>query len=185
MSFEASVLSRFDEKEKQIRYEPYWRIASKNYIFINRDLDKRLHTLPIYEILNKARFAYANNRYYSKKFSSAKNFAMWCRFNINKSDIDFSTLAHHKETKEGNTFNEHLSAKAAKEFLIEKFLGSLDQAEEKQNPNKDNSESATNNPNNTIITNGTMSSSKNVAAKFGAAIVNSIKKKKESKKLLF
>lgn len=146
---------RFDEKEKEIKYEPYWRIASKNYIFINRDLDKRLHTLPIYEILNKARFAFANNRYYSKKFSSAKNFAMWCRFNINKSDIDFSTLSNRKEN-----MSEHMNAKAAKEFLIDKFLSSLDQAEEKHEKDK---------------------TSKGVAAKFGTAIVNSIKKKKEAK----
>lgn len=113
-----SMIMRFDETAKRIQYESYWKIAKYNYIFINRDLDKRLQTLPIYEILNKARFAYTNNRYYAKKFSSDKNFAMWCRFDINKSDIDFSTQQYPQDSTGSKT-----------DFLINKFLSTLDQGE--------------------------------------------------------
>ncbi len=49
-----------------------------------------------------------------KKFSSDKNFTMWCRFDINKSDVDFAT-------DQGK-----YSSKFAKEFLLEKFFTSLE-----------------------------------------------------------
>ena len=112
-----SMIMRFDVNRRLVIYESYWKIANENCIFINRDLDKRLITLPIYETLYRARNAHST-RNMSKKFSSDKNFTMWCRFDINKSDIDFAT-------DKGN-----YSSKQAKEFLIEKFLDSLSQAKE-------------------------------------------------------
>lgn len=114
-----SMIMRFDERLKTIVYESYWKIADRYYIFINRDYDKRLYTLPIYEILNKARSSYANRATFSKKFSSDKNFAMWCRFDINKSDLDSATENNWGYSKE------------AKDFIIKRFLDSLDQAEDK------------------------------------------------------
>ena len=109
------------ENEKII-YESYWRIGDKYFIFINREFDKRLCTLPIYEILKRARRAFDKRDVLSKKFSSDKNFAMWCRFDLNKTDIDMSTDQYGKD---------------AKEFLLERFLNSLDQAEEKDVKNDD------------------------------------------------
>ena len=115
---------------------------------------------------------------------------MWCRFNINKSDIDFSTLTHRRKE------NEHTSAKAAKEFLIEKFLSSLDQAEEKFTTNnkqkQQNQQPISNSSEKSSSGNTSPSTSENMlyqskaaamaAAKFGAVLVSSIKKKKESMK---
>ncbi|CAF1078189.1 unnamed protein product [Brachionus calyciflorus] len=116
-----SKIMRFDVKMGVILYESYWKIAKNNYIFINRDLDKRLMTLPIYETLKKARKAYENQKKYIKLFSSDKNFCTWCRFNINKSDIDFST-----DVKNGIK----MTSTEAKEFLLNKFLNSLDLAQD-------------------------------------------------------
>ena len=112
-----SMIMRFDNKKKAILYESYWRIASENYVFINRDLDKRLLTLPIYETLNRARKAHEKTLEMSKNFVCDKYFAMWCRFDINKSDLEKSTD------------NGSFSPKEAKEFLFEKFFSSFSEAE--------------------------------------------------------
>lgn len=114
-----SKIMRFDAKKRAIVYESYWKIAKSHYIFINKDLERRLIALPIYETLKKARKAYENQRKYSRMFSSEKNFCMWCRFNINKSDIDFAT-----DSKDGEKF----SSDESKDFLLEKFFSSLDLA---------------------------------------------------------
>jgi len=113
-----SMIMRFDVETKSIIYESYWRIADKNFVFINREYDKRWRTLPIYEILKRARVAHENKKRFKKKFSSDKNFVLWCRFSINKSELDCST-----------EFNEY-SFNDAKDFLLNRFLNSLDQAEE-------------------------------------------------------
>lgn len=130
-----SMIMRHDTKRKQIIYESYWKIANEMYIFINKDLDKRLTTLPIYETLYRARNAHMYNKRFNKKFSSDKNFAMWCRFDINKSDIDFATD------------NGNYSSTAAKGFIIQRFLERIDEAEEfnskpKSTEKKKNSKSA-------------------------------------------
>lgn len=114
-----SMIMRFDVGIKSIIYESYWKLACKFFIFINREFDKRLCTLPIYEILKRARKAFENKSLFVKKFSSDKNFAMWCRFDLNKSDIDIGTEQ-----------NGHSSVEA-KNFVLDRFLNSLDQAEEK------------------------------------------------------
>ena len=113
-----SMIMRFDNIKKLIIYESYWKIANENYVYINRDLDKRLLTLPIYETLDRARDAHANNLTMSKNFFSDKYFAMWCRFDINKSDIEVATD------------NGNYSSTAAKEFLFEKFFQSIIDFEE-------------------------------------------------------
>lgn len=116
-----SMIMRFDIKEnnkKQIVYESYWKVANENNIYINKDLDKRLTTLPIYETLYRARNAHTNNKKFNKKFSSDKNFALWCRFDINKSDIEFATDKGY------------YSSSLAKVFLIEKFMDRLGEAKE-------------------------------------------------------
>jgi hypothetical protein len=113
-----SMIMRFDVETKSIIYESYWRIADKNFVFINREYDKRWRTLPIYEMLKRARVAHENKKRFKKKFSSDKNFVLWCRFSINKSELDVST-----------EFNEY-SFSDAKDFLMNRFLNSLDQAEE-------------------------------------------------------
>ena len=115
-----TMIMRYDAEAKAVVYESYWRIADKNYIFINREFDKRLCTLPIYEILKRARVAHSSKRSLAKLFSSDRNFAMWCRFDINKSDIELST------DKSG------YSPSKAKEFLLQRFINSLDQAEENE-----------------------------------------------------
>ena len=112
-----SMIMRLDLNKKKIIYESYWKIANGNYIFVNKDLDRKLITLPIYETLYRARKAHKSKKTVNK-FSSDKNFAMWCRFNINRSDIEFATD------------NGKYSSRLAKEFIIEKFLASLDLAEE-------------------------------------------------------
>lgn len=119
-----SMIMRFDIKLKTIVYESYWKIAQKNFVFINRDLDKRLMTLPIYETLDKARNAYSNKQKQSEVFSSDRNFALWCRFDVNRSDIDFAT-----DFSKGN---DTYSAKDAKEFLLNKFLNSFEQKKSKK-----------------------------------------------------
>jgi len=114
-----NMTMRYDFEKKNIIYESYWRIANKNFIFINREYDKRWLVLPIYEILKRARVAHENKMVLNKAFSSGKNFVLWCRFGINKSELDMST-----------ELNEY-SSKDAKDFLMNLFLNSLDQAEEK------------------------------------------------------
>lgn len=111
-----SKIMRFDAKKRLVVYESYWKIAKSNYVFINKDLERRLIALPIYETLRKARRAYENQRKYSKMFSCEKNFCTWCRFNINKSDIDFATDAMN---------GAKCCSPEAKEFLLDKFLNSL------------------------------------------------------------
>lgn len=111
-----SKIMRYNVKKRTIVYESYWKIAKSNYVYINKDLERRLIVLPIYETLKKARRAYENQRKYSKLFSSEKNFCMWCKFNINKSDIDFAT-----NSKDGKQF----CSANSKEFLINKFLNSI------------------------------------------------------------
>lgn len=107
-----SMIMRLDQVKKQIVYESYWKVANENYIYINKELDKRLTTLPIYETLYRARNA-NNNKKMAKKFSSDRNFAMWCRFDINRSDIDLAT-----NSAEYNSAD-------AKFWLIGKFMESL------------------------------------------------------------
>lgn len=115
-----SMIMRFDNKRKLVVYESYWKIANDYYIYINRDLDKKLLTLPIYEILKRARRAHAKststnvNVTPKTTFSSDKNFATWCRFDINKSDIELAT-------DKGK-----YSSKLAKDFLLKKFFLSLE-----------------------------------------------------------
>ena len=114
-----SMIMRLDSVKKQIVYESYWKIANENYVYINKELDKKLKTLPIYETLYRARNANSNKKMF-KKFSSDRNFAMWCRFDINKSDIDTATNS------------EQYSSAEAKIWLIEKFIESLDHVNEPQ-----------------------------------------------------
>jgi hypothetical protein len=117
-----SMIMRFDNKRKLVVYESYWKIANEYYIFINRDLDKKFIVLPIYEILKRARHAHANSGVtsMSKLFSSDRNFAMWCRFDINKSDIELATD------------NGKYSAKLAKEFLFKRFFESIESYRKKK-----------------------------------------------------
>lgn len=112
-----SMIMRLDINKNKIIYESYWKIANGNYIFVNKDLDRKLITLPIYETLYRARKAHKSKKTV-KKFSSDKNFAMWCRFNINRSDIEFATD------------NGKYSSHSAREFIIQKFFASLELAEE-------------------------------------------------------
>lgn len=114
-----SMIMRLDQVKKQIVYESYWKIANENYIFINKELDKKLTTLPIYETLYRARNANTNKKMV-KKFSSGRNFAMWCRFDINRSDIDLATNS------------DQYNSTQAKFWLIDKFIESLDMAKELQ-----------------------------------------------------
>ncbi len=112
-----SMIMRRDNTKKQIVYESYWKVANENYIYINKDLDKKLKTLPIYETLYRARRAHKKKQM-TKQFSSDKNFAMWCRFDVNKSDIEMATEY------------ENYSVKGAKIFVISKFLERLNEAKE-------------------------------------------------------
>lgn len=114
-----SMIMRLDQVKKQIVYESYWKIANENFIFINKELDKKLTTLPIYETLYRARNANTNKKMV-KKFSSGRNFAMWCRFDINRTDIDLATNSDQYNSTE------------AKFWLIYKFIDSLDLAKELQ-----------------------------------------------------
>ena len=114
-----SMTMRFDAETKSVIYESYWHIADKNFIFINREYDKRWLVFPIYEILKRARVAHEKKIILRKLFSSDKNFVFWCRFGINTSELDVSTEP-----------NDH-SYKDAKEFLMDRFFNSFVQAEEK------------------------------------------------------
>lgn len=114
-----SMIMRRDNQRKLIIYESYWKIANEHYIYINKDLDKRLTTLPIYETLYRARNA-QRNRKMGKRFSSDQNFAMWCRFDVNRSEIDVAT--------DSGSY----SAREAKVFLIDRFIERLDEAKEKK-----------------------------------------------------
>ncbi len=112
-----SMIMRRDNARKLIVYESYWKVANDHYIYINKELDKKLTTLPIYETLYRARRAHKARRM-AGKFSSDQNFAMWCRFDVNKSEIDVATN------------NENYSAKTAKIFLFERFIERMHEAKE-------------------------------------------------------
>jgi hypothetical protein len=112
-----SMIVRYSAETRSIINEPYWRIATKYLIYINKDLDKRLFTLPVYEVVNRARRAHTNSEYYSRFFCSDRNFVTWCRFDINKSDIEFAIKI--------DSFTE------AKEYLMRKFLSSIEIEENK------------------------------------------------------
>ena len=107
-----SALIRYCAETHSIVSEPYWRIATKYLIYINKDMDKRLFTLPIFEVLNRARRAFTNTEFYAKFFSSDRNFATWCRFDINKSDIEFAIhVDNHTQSKE---------------FVMRRFMSSIE-----------------------------------------------------------
>jgi hypothetical protein len=127
-----TMIMRFDTKSNTIVYESYWKIAKTYYIFINRDLDRRFFTLPIYEILNKARDAYANRKFFHKIFSSDRNFVLWCRFDVNKSDIESATLSQSNELESLIELNEEKenNLDTSKSYVLLKFLNSLDQGED-------------------------------------------------------
>lgn len=107
-----STIIRYCSNTKSIVSEPYWRIAIKNLIYINKDMDKRLCALPAKEVVSRAHRACSNTETYSKFFSSDKNFVTWCRFDINKSDIEFCVKMDNYSQ--------------SKEYLMRRFLTSIE-----------------------------------------------------------
>ena len=82
---------RFDKFTCQILIEEYWKLAKYFYMSCNIDLDRNYFCLPSHSVLDRARYALKNNEALRNYFSSDKNFVMWCRYDINKSDVEFST----------------------------------------------------------------------------------------------
>lgn len=106
------LLVRFDKYLRKIICEQFWTIGNQYFMNSDCDLDNNYYRLPVQEILNRAYYAYHNKHLMRGAFSSDKNFVMWCRYNINKSDIEFST-------DNGNTVN-------AKFSIINRFLQSIE-----------------------------------------------------------
>jgi hypothetical protein len=105
-------IMRFDRYMRRIVYESYWNIANRYYLTADPDLDHNYFSLPVAEILNRAYYAYQYAYYMNLQFSSDKNFVMWCRYNINKSDIEFSTES---------------SSVTSKQLIIKRFCESIQQ----------------------------------------------------------
>ncbi len=72
-----SMIMRYCGQTKSVVCESYWRLAYRFYIYVNRELDKKFITLPIYEILKRARNVHTNNATMARLFNSDKNFAFW------------------------------------------------------------------------------------------------------------
>jgi hypothetical protein len=121
-----SMIIRFCKDLGTIVYESYWRIATRYLIYINKDLDKRLYNLATNYVLNRARKAYSNRDFYSKLFSCDRNFVTWCKFDINKSDIEFAIM--------------NVNFTKSKEFILEKFMNSLKFESLNNNHNKNGNE---------------------------------------------
>jgi hypothetical protein len=98
----------FDKNTCQIVIDQYWNLAKHFYMSCNIDLDRNYFCLPSHSVIDRARYALKNNQAMRIYFSSDKNFVMWytfydlvyltnklyflrCRYDINKSDVEFST----------------------------------------------------------------------------------------------
>jgi hypothetical protein len=94
--------------------ESVFNLTKQVFLSINKDFERTFYQLPIRLTLNRAFNALKHRQTMSNQFSTDKNFVMWCKFDINKSDIDFSTN------------NNRLTSAEIKYMTIQKFLSSVD-----------------------------------------------------------
>jgi hypothetical protein len=94
---------RFDKQTGMIVSEAYWNLANYFYMTRSVDTDRNYYCLHVQLVVNRAHYALQNNYVMKNLFSSDKNFVMWCRYDINKSDVEFSTNMNKCPT-EANKF---------------------------------------------------------------------------------
>jgi hypothetical protein len=101
-------------KASTIVTETFQNLAKEVFLSINKDFERNFYQLPDMLTINRALYALKHRHTIASQFSTDKNFVMWCKFDINKSDIDFSTN------------NNRLTSVEIKYMTIHKFLNSID-----------------------------------------------------------